>query len=162
MTTPAFVDFLSQERLGPRKYYDLDDFEGLGNGFESFDSDFEGLGPSNRTILGKRQPLFFTPREKLTSNLTIFEALARLGTRFRDLGGREKAGYVFLAIFLSFLGTLRPFQGPVGEGRLKEGERGRSDRPLKNPKHGSFRFRWSKIKLGNFTHPQNEENWIDF
>ena len=46
------------------------------------DSDFEGLGPSNRTILGKRQPMFFTPREKLTPNLTIFGALARLEIRF--------------------------------------------------------------------------------
>ena len=82
---------------------------------------FEGLGPSNRTILGKRQPVFFTPREKLTPNLTIFGALARLEIRFRDLAGREKAGYVFWLIFLLFLGTPRPFQGPVGEGRLKEG-----------------------------------------
>ena len=88
------------------------------------DTNFEGFGPSNRTILGKRQPLFFTPREKLTPNLTIFVALARLEIRFRDLCGREKVGYVFWLCFLLCLRTLRPFQGPVGEGRLKEGEGG--------------------------------------
>ena len=78
LTTPASRIRLSQERLGARKADNLDDFEGRRNGFESLDLDFEGFGPSNRTILGKRQPLFFTPREKLTPNLTIFVALARL------------------------------------------------------------------------------------
>ena len=86
----------------PEDADDLDDLEGRRNGFESLDSDFEGLGPSNRTILGKRQPLFFTPREKLTPNLTIFGALARLEIRFRDLLGREKAGAIFWLIFSVF------------------------------------------------------------
>ena len=86
----------------PEKAADLDDLEGRRNGFESLDIDFEGLGPSNRTILGKRQPLFFTPREKLTSNSTIFEALARLEIRFRDLLGREKASSIFWLYFLAF------------------------------------------------------------
>jgi len=94
--------------------------------------DLEGHGPSNRTILGKRQPVFFTPREKLTSNSTIFEALARLEIRLRDLCGREKAGYVFWLYFLLFLRTLRPLQGPVGEGSSQGGGRGRSDRPQKS------------------------------
>ena len=66
-----------------------------GTNLRSLDIDFEGLRPSDGTILGKRQPPFFTPREKLTPNLTIFGALARLEIRFRDLCGREKAGYVF-------------------------------------------------------------------
>ena len=101
----------------------MDDFEGLRNGFESLDIDFEGLEPSNRAILGKRQPLFFTPREKLTSNLTIFEALARLEIRLRDLCGREKAAYVFWLYFCCFYGPLCP-AGHIGEGRLKEGEGG--------------------------------------
>ena len=79
------------------------------------------MGPSNRTILGKSQPPFFTPREKLTPNLTIFVALARLEIRFRDLYGREKAGYIFWLIFLLFLRDPQALQGPVGEGRLKEG-----------------------------------------
>ena len=78
-------------------------------------------GPRIGPFWGKGSPYFLLPREKLTSNSTIFEALARLEIRFRDLGGREKAGYIFWLYFLLFLGTLRPFQGPVGEGRLKEG-----------------------------------------
>ena len=135
MTTPAFVDFLSQERLSSRKADNLDDFEGLRNGFESLFTDFEGFGPSNRTILGKRQPPFFTPREKLTPNLTIFGALARLETRFRDLAGREKAAYVFfLAIFLLFLTDPQALPGACGGRSSQGGGRGRSDRPLKNPK----------------------------
>ena len=78
---------------------------------------FEGHGPSNRTILGKRQPPFFTPREKLTPNLTIFGALARLETRFRDLAGREKAAYVFFFgyIFAVFNGPSGPSRGLWGK-----------------------------------------------
>ena len=83
----------------PEKAADLDDLEGRRNGFESLDIDFEGLGPSNRTILGKSQPPFFTPREKLTPNSTIFVALARLEIRFRDLLGREKASSIFWLYF---------------------------------------------------------------
>ena len=133
MTTPAFVDFLSQERLSSRKADNLDDFEGLRNGFESLFTDFEGFGPSNRTILGKRQPPFFTPREKLTPNLTIFGALARLETRFRDLAGREKAAYVFfLAIFLLFLTDPQALPGACGGRSSQGGGRGRSDRPQKS------------------------------
>jgi len=33
---------------------------------------FEGLGPSNRTILGKRQPPFFTASREIDPNSTIF------------------------------------------------------------------------------------------
>ena len=76
---------------------------------------FEGLGPSNRTILGKRQPPFFTPREKLTPNLTIFVDLARLEIRFRDLCGIEKAGAIFLAIFLLFFKDFYAQRGHRGE-----------------------------------------------
>ena len=100
----------------PKNAGDLDDFEGRRDRFESLDSDFEGPGPSNRTILGKRQPPFFTPREKLTPNLTIFVDLARLEIRFRDLCGIEKAGAIFLAIFLLFLRISMPsggIEGPV-------------------------------------------------
>ena len=73
-----------------------------GTDLRVLDIDFEGLGPSNRTILGKSQPPFFTPREKLTPNSTIFVALARLEIRFRDLCGRKKAGYVFWLYFCCF------------------------------------------------------------
>ena len=126
------------------------------------DTDFEGLGPSDRTILGKRQPPFFTPREKLTPNLTIFGALARLEIRFRDLCGGEKAGAIFLLYFLLFLTDPKALPGACGGRSSQGGGRGRSDRPLKNPKPGGFRSMWSKIKLGNFSHSQNEENWINF
>ena len=91
--------------------------------------DFEGLGPSNRTILGKRQPVFFTPREKLTPNLTIFGALARLEIRFRDLGGGEKAGAIFWLYFLLFLTDPQTLPGACGGRSSQGGGRGRSDRP---------------------------------
>jgi len=43
--------------------------------------------------------MFFTPREKLTSNMVEFEVLARLEIRFRDLCGRKKAGAIFWLYF---------------------------------------------------------------
>ena len=48
------------------------------------------------------------------------------------------------------------------EGRSSQGGgRGRSDRPqIRDPSRGSQIY-VVKI-LGNFTHSQNEENWIDF
>ena len=115
LTTPASRIRLSQERLSAQKCCRLDDLEGRRSRFESLDLDFEGCGPSNRTILGKSQPPFFTPREKLTSNSTIFEALARLEIRLRDLGGREKADYVFWVYVYCFLGTLMPSEGIKGQ-----------------------------------------------
>ena len=67
-----------------------------------------------------------------------------------------------MAIFLSFLRTPRPFRGPVGEGRLKEGVGGGliDLSKIRDPERSQIM--WSKIKLGNFSHSQNEENWIDF
>ena len=40
--------------------------------------------------------------------------------------------------------------------------RGRSDRPLKNPRSSKISDYVVQNKLGNFSHSQNEENWIDF
>ena len=78
LTTPDSRIRLSQERLCARKRPNRTISRVGETDLRAWDIDFEGFGPSNRTILGKRQPLFFTPREKLTPNLTIFVALARL------------------------------------------------------------------------------------
>ena len=106
--------------------------------------------------------MFFTPREKLTPNLTIFGALARLEIRFRDLCGREKAGAIFWLYFLLFLTDLYAQRGHRGKGRLKEGVGGGLIDLSKIRDPSRSQIMWSKIKLGNFSHSQNEENWIDF
>jgi len=93
--------------------------------------DFEGLGPSNRTILGKRQPLFFTPREKLTQIRPYLGSRSARNTFSGPRWGR-KGRVCFLAIFLLFFTDLYAQRGHRGEGRLKEGGRGRSDRPQKS------------------------------
>jgi len=55
-------------------------------------------------------------------------------------------------IFLLFLLPPRPFQGPVGKGRLKEGEGGGLIDLSKIRDLKRSQIMWSKIKLGNFTH----------
>ena len=82
----------------PEDADDLDDLEGRRNRFESLDSDFEGLGPSNRTILGKRQPLFFTPREKLTQIRPYLGSRSARNT-FSGPTWERKGRVCFLAIF---------------------------------------------------------------
>ena len=96
---------------------------------------FEGLGPSNRTILGKRQPLFFTPREKLTQIRPYLGSRSARNT-IRDLGRGEKAGYVFWLYFYCFLRTSMPSEGIEGRVVSRRG-RGRSDRPqIRDPLRG--------------------------
>ena len=96
---------------------------------------FEGHGPSNRTILGKRQPPFFTPREKLTQIRPYLGSRSARNT-IRALGRGEKVDYVFWVYFYCFLRTSMPSGGI--EGRSSQGGgRGRSDRPqIRDPLRG--------------------------
>ena len=80
---------------------------------------FEGIGPSNRTILGKRQPVFFTPREKLTQIRPYLGSRSARNT-IRTLGWGKKAGAIFWLVFYCFLRIFMP-SGHKGTGRLKEG-----------------------------------------
>ena len=81
---------------------------------------FEGLGPSNRTILGKRQPMFFTPREKLTQIRPYLGSRSARNTTSGPMWER-KGRFYFLACFLLFFRDLYAQRGHRGAGRLKEG-----------------------------------------
>ena len=109
---------------------------------------FEGLGPSNRTILGKRQPLFFTPREKLTQIRPYLGSRSARNT-IRALGRGEKAGYVFWLYFYCFLRTSMPSEGIEGRVVSRRGK-GRSDRPLKNPRSWRISDYVVQNKTGQF------------
>ena len=121
---------------------------------------FEGLGPSNRTILGKRQPPFFTPREKLTPNLTIWGSRSARNTFSGPMWERKGRSY-FLAIFLAFLRDPQTLPGVCGGGSSQGGGRGRSDRPQKSEISKDLKL-VVQNKTGQFFSSQNEENWIDF
>ena len=96
---------------------------------------FEGLGHSNGTILGKRQPVFFTPREKLTQIRPYLGSRSARNT-IRALGGGEKTDYVFWLYFYCFLRISMPSEGIGGRVVSRRG-RGRSDRPqIRDPLRG--------------------------
>ena len=119
---------------------------------------FEGLGPSNRTILGKRQPLFFTPREKLTQIRPYLGSRSARNT-IRTLGWGEKADYVFWLTFYCFffLGTSMPSEGIEGRSSQGGGKGEVWSTSNSRPFEGSQIY-VVKI-LGNFTHPQNLWFW---
>ena len=75
---------------------------------------FEGLGPSNRTILGKRQPMFFTPREKLTQIRPYLGSRSARNTTSGPMWER-KGRVCFLAIFLLFFKDLYAQRGHRGQ-----------------------------------------------
>ena len=81
---------------------------------------FEGLRPSNRTILGKRQPPFFTPREKLTQIRPYLGSRSARNT-FSGPTWERKGRCYFLAIFFAVFKDPKALPGACGGGRLKEG-----------------------------------------
>ena len=91
---------------------------------------FEGLGPSNRTILGKRQPLFFTPREKLTQIRPYLGSRSARNT-FSGPTWERKGRCYFLAIFFAVFKDPKALPGACGGRSSQGGGRGRSDRPQK-------------------------------
>ena len=121
---------------------------------------FEGLGPSNRTILGKRQPMFFTPREKLTQIRPYLGSRSARNT-FSGPTWERKGRCYFLAIFLLFFTDLQTLPGVCGGGSSQGGGRGRSDRPQKSEISKDLKL-VVQNKTGQFFSSQNEENWIDF
>ena len=110
---------------------------------------FEGLGPSNRTILGKRQPPFFTPREKLTQIRPYLGSRSARNTIWA-LGRGEKVGYVFWLYFYCFLRTFMPSGGIKGQVVSRRGKGEVWSTSNSRPFWGSQIY-VVKI-LGNFTH----------
>ena len=131
-----------------------------GTNLRSLDIDFEGLRPSDGTILGKRQPPFFTPREKLTQIRPYLGSRSARNT-FSGPTWERKGRCYFLAIFLLFFRDLYAQRGHRGEGRLKEGVGGGLI-DLKNLRSQKISNYVVQNKTGQFFSSQNEENWIDF
>ena len=64
-------------------------------------------------------------------------------------------------LFAVFEGPTDP-PGACGGGSSQGGGRGGLIDLSKIRDLEGSQIMWSKIKLGNFSHSQNEENWIDF
>ena len=66
-----------------------------------------------------------------------------------------------MAMFFAVFKDPKALQGPVGEGRLKEGVGGGLI-DLKNLRSQKISNYVVQNKTGQFFSSQNEENWIDF